>query len=68
VVIANAIALPLAAWAMSGWLNHFAYRTPLKPGPFLWAGFGVLGMALFIVGWQALGAALSNPVEALRYE
>ena len=68
VLIANAIALPLAAWAMSGWLNHFAYRTTLKAAPFLWAGFGVLGMALFIVGWQAFGAALSNPVEALRHE
>jgi len=53
---------------MSGWLNHFAYRTTLKAAPFLWAGFGVLGMALFIVGWQAFGAALSNPVEALRHE
>lgn len=68
VVIANAIALPLAAWAMSGWLNHFAYQTTLGAGPFLWAGFGVLGMALFVVGWQALAAALSNPVDALRYE
>ena len=68
VAIANVIALPLAAWAMSGWLNHFAYRTTLKSGPFLWAGFGVLGMALFIVGWQAFRTALSNPVEALRYE
>lgn len=68
VVIANAIALPLAACAMSGWLNHFAYRTTLTPGPFLWAGSSVLGIALFIVGWQAFGAARSNPAEALRYE
>ena len=68
VIIANAVALPLAALAMGDWLNHFAYRTVLTPSPFFWAGLSTLGIALFTVIWQAIRAAFTNPVNALKYE
>ncbi len=68
VLIANLIAWPVAYYVMRNWLNNFAYRTDLSWWVFIAAGAIVLLTALFTVGYQALRAALSNPVEALRYE
>jgi putative ABC transport system permease protein len=68
VVVANLIAWPLAWLAMDGWLENFAYRTDLSWSSFALAGGAALGIAWLTVGWQAVRAALINPVEALRYE
>ena len=48
--------------------DNFAYRVELGPGLFLLAGIGALLLALATVSYQAVRAALCNPVEALRYE
>jgi putative ABC transport system permease protein len=69
VLLANAIALP-AAYLIVGriWLANFAYRT--NPGILVFvsvAGLSVL-VALLTVSWQAVRAAVANPVESLRYE
>ena len=68
VLIANVIAWPVAWYAMSRWLENFAYRIDLGLGTFILAGLLALVIALATVSYQAIKAATANPVEALRYE
>lgn len=68
VVLANVIAWPLAYWAMSRWLQDFAYRIDLGMGVFILGGLLALFVAVVTVGYQTLKAARTNPVESLRYE
>jgi predicted permease len=68
VLVAGAIAWPVAYVVMKRWLQGFAYRTPISPGLFLLAGGGALVVALVTVGSQSIRAALSNPADALKYE
>ncbi|MEQ8879581.1 MAG: FtsX-like permease family protein [Cyclobacteriaceae bacterium] len=68
VVIAFFIATPIAWYAMSRWLENFAYKTELSWWVFALAGLLALGIALLTVSWQSWKAATRNPVEALRYE
>ncbi len=68
VAIAFIIATPIAWYAMSRWLQNFAYRTELSWWIFALAGLLALGIALLTVSWQSWLAARRNPVEALRYE
>jgi len=68
VLIANVIAWPAAYYAMSKWLQNYAYRIELGAGVFLLATALALGIALLTISFQAVKAALANPVEALRYE
>jgi len=62
------IAAPLAYLAMNRWLDDFAYRIALGPSVFLFAGVAAFVIALLTVSYQSIKAALTNPVEALRYE
>lgn len=66
--IAFVIATPIAYYAMSRWLENFAYKTALNWWIFALAGLATLVMALLTVSWQSLRAATRNPVEALKYE
>ena len=68
VVVALVIASPIAYYAMSKWLENFAYKTTLNWWIFALAGVLALGIALLTVSWQSWRAATRNPVEALRYE
>lgn len=68
VVTAIIIAAPIAWLAMSRWLEDFAYRVELKPWMFLMAGSIAILIALLTVSFQAIKAALANPVESLRSE
>ncbi|MEC5145891.1 ABC transporter permease [Chitinophaga sp. 212800010-3] len=68
VAIAGLIAFPLAAWVMTRWLAAFAYRIPLHWWFFLVAGTGALIIALITISFQAIKAALVNPVQSLRSE
>jgi len=68
VLVAFVLAVPVAYYAMSRWLEDFAYRIELGPGVFLLAGSAALVIALATVGVHAVRAALANPVESLRYE
>ncbi|QGY44681.1 FtsX-like permease family protein [Maribellus comscasis] len=68
VVVAFAIATPVAWFAMIKWLESFAYKTTLSWWIFALAGALALGIALLTVSWQSWRAATRNPVEALRYE
>ncbi|MGB8191124.1 MAG: FtsX-like permease family protein [Chitinophagaceae bacterium] len=68
VLVAAAIAFPVAWWAMSTWLQDFAYRTQIHWWVFLLAGIGALVIALCTVSFQAIRAAVANPVKSLRTE
>ncbi len=68
VVIAFVIATPIAWFAMSRWLENFAYKTELSWWVFALAGLMALGIALLTVSWQSWKAATRNPVEALKCE
>jgi putative ABC transport system permease protein len=68
VLAANIIAWPLAYYAMSRWLQNFAFRTSIGLWIFLLAATVAFVVALLTVSYQAVKAAISNPVEALRYE
>ncbi len=68
VAVANLVGWPVAYFLMYRWLGEFAYRVRLGPAVFgLAAGLALL-IALLTVAFHSLKAALSNPVESLRYE
>jgi putative ABC transport system permease protein len=68
VMVALLIASPLAWWAMHAWLQDFEYRVSIEWWVFAAAGVVSVFIALFTVGYQAIKAALANPVESLRTE
>jgi putative ABC transport system permease protein len=53
---------------MNQWLQNFAYRIEMSWWMFALAGSLALVIALLTVSWQAVRAAIANPVESLRYE
>jgi ABC-type antimicrobial peptide transport system permease subunit len=68
VIIANLLAWPVAWYAMTRWLENFAYKIEITWWFYLLAGVVALIIALISVSLQTLKAALANPVESLRYE
>ena len=66
--IAFLLATPLAWWAMHKWLDAFAYRIPISWWMFASAGILSIAIALITVSFQAIKAALANPVKSLRSE
>ncbi|GAA3514298.1 ABC transporter permease [Aquimarina addita] len=68
ILIAIAIAVPLAWLAMSNWLQGYAYRIEINWWVFLIAGFVAVGIALLTVSFQAIKVALANPIKSLRTE
>jgi putative ABC transport system permease protein len=66
--IAILIASPIAWWAMSQWIQNFAYRINLGLWIFVFAGLIAIVIALITVSFQAIKAALMNPVKSLRTE
>ena len=68
VLIANAIAWPIAWYYLRGWLQGFAYHVPLSPLYFLGAGSAAMLIAWITVFTHARRVARANPVHALRTE
>ena len=68
VVIACVIAMPATWYIMDKWLEDFAYRTNISWWMFTVAGLLVLLVALITVSFEAIKAALANPVKSLRTE
>lgn len=68
VVIAIIIASPIAWWAMHKWLQGFAYRVTISYWVFILAGILALLIALATVSYQAIKAAIANPIKSLRTE
>ncbi len=68
VCISIVISVPIAVWAMHKWLQNFAYRIEIYWWVFALAGVLAIIIALIPVGFQAIKAALANPVKSLRSE
>ncbi len=68
VIIAIVIASPIAWFTMNKWLQDFAYRIHISWVIFLVAGLVALTIALATVSFQAIKAAIANPVKGLRTE
>ncbi len=68
VLLASVLAFPLAWWAMQQWLQDFAYRISIGWWVFAAAGVTALLIAIITVSFQAIKAALANPVKSLRTE
>ncbi len=68
VVISSLIAIPLSWWAMSRWMEDFAYKAEMPVAMFAIIPLVALLIALIIVSYQSAVAALRNPADILRYE
>jgi putative ABC transport system permease protein len=68
IVIASLIAFPVAWWAMYKWLQDFEYRIQVGWWIFVLSGFVAILVALFTISFQAVRAAVSNPIKSLRTE
>jgi putative ABC transport system permease protein len=68
VCIAFFISIPVTWWTMHAWLQDFAYRINISIWVFAGAGITVILIALITISFQAIKAAVANPVESLRTE
>lgn len=68
ILIAFCIALPLGWFAMNSWLQSYAYRIEISILPFIMVMFGITTLAIITISFQAIKAALANPVKSLRTE
>lgn len=68
VLVAFLIAAPLAYWLMNKWLAGYSYRISIQWWVFALAGALSVFIALATVSFQAIKAAIANPVKALRSE
>ena len=68
VLLAVLIAWPVGYYIMNTWLQNFAYRIGLGVDTFILSALLALVIALITVTYQAMKAAVANPVESLKYE
>jgi putative ABC transport system permease protein len=68
VIVASLLSFPLAWWGLQKWLQDFAYRIDFPWLAFVGAAFLTLFIACITVSFQAIKAALMNPVKSLRTE
>ncbi len=66
--VANLIAWPVSYFIMNKWLQNFAYRMDIGLWVFAMAAAMALVIALITISFQTIKAAISNPVDSLRYE
>jgi putative ABC transport system permease protein len=66
--IAVLIAAPVAWWAMNKWLQDFTYRIAINGWVFIIAGLIVVIIAMVTISFQAIKAAVANPIQSLRSE
>jgi putative ABC transport system permease protein len=62
------IATPLAWYGINQWLQGYAFRVNISLWIFGFAGIMAVSIAIITVSFQAIKAAISNPVESLRSE
>ena len=68
VILSNIIAWPIAWYIINIWLQNYAYRIDISWWVFVLSGVIALIIALLTVSFQAIKAAIANPVKTLRYE
>ena len=67
-LLAIVLSIPITYWLMSDWLSEFAYRINIGPGMFVAGGLITLAIALLVISFHTLKAAMVNPVNSLRAE
>lgn len=68
VIVSFVIAAPISWWAMNAWLQDYNYRVSIEWWVFAMAGFLSVIIAIITVSYQAIKAAVANPVRSLRTE
>jgi predicted permease len=68
IIIAFAVAVPVAYYMMSNWLNNFAFRINITVGVFVLAIVASVVIAWITVGYKSIRAAVANPIKSLRTE
>ena len=68
VLLSCIIAAPVAWYYLHNWLSNYDYRIEIKWQVFVMAGIAALIITLLTVSFQAIKAALSNPIKSLRTE
>ena len=68
VLFATIIACPVAWWVIHEWLANYAQHTPIRTSFFIFPALAIILLALLTLSYQALKAAVANPVKALRNE
>jgi len=68
VLIANGLAFPIAYYFINNWLQGFAFKTDIGVSIFIISGISALLIDLLTVSYQAIKAALMNPVKSLKVE
>ncbi|HVX26199.1 MAG TPA: ABC transporter permease [Parafilimonas sp.] len=68
IIISGLITVPVAVWATHAWLQNFAYRINVNWWVFAIAILIVAGIAFLTISFQAIKAAIANPVKSLRTE
>ncbi|NIM90675.1 MAG: FtsX-like permease family protein [Candidatus Aminicenantes bacterium] len=68
IAVAALIAWPIGYFAMSRWLQNFAYRISIGIEVFILSGLVAFVFALLTVSYQSIKAAIANPADSLRYE
>jgi putative ABC transport system permease protein len=68
VLIAFVLAVPVAYYGMSKWLEGFAYQVSMGWFVFALAGLVALGIALVTISFESIRSAMGNPIDSLRSE
>jgi putative ABC transport system permease protein len=68
VLVANILAWPIAYFSMNRWLQNFAYKKGIGVEVFILSGLVAVAIALVTVSYQSVKAAVSDPIDSLRYE
>ncbi|MEO5594449.1 MAG: ABC transporter permease, partial [Chitinophagaceae bacterium] len=68
VLISCAIATPLALYFLQGWLQKYDYRISIGPGVFIISAIMAMLITVITISFQAIKAAVANPVKSLRSE
>lgn len=68
VIISCVIASPLALYFLQNWLQKYDYRISIGPGVFLISAVAAIVITLLTISFQAIKAAIANPVKSLRSE
>jgi len=68
IIVAFALAIPIAWLLMNRWLNNFAFRIDIEWWVFALVGIAAISIALLTVSFQSIKAALANPIQSLRNE
>lgn len=62
------LAIPIGCFITNQWLQNFAYRIEIEPGPYLLASLSVLAVSLVTISFHAVKASVANPIESIKYE